>query len=457
MSSESRSMRQLEREWQQLESDITSIDRKIADLMRERAEKAQRVQKIRREISAYQQRTGDALECDKEALSSIVRNSLASLGIAPAKDLSAQVSQLTEHCARATHTLRHPHSHQPTTTTDDQHDAAMSAPAVVEDPIPQKKNDDVKYIMHRRCIYESDLDTNGFFYWLNTSVLRSPGKQLKPSEHLEVSASQVRYGRVMSVVDRNFDNGFTRDLKNSWICIKLKHYAIQPTHYTYCTSKAEFEWALRNWELQASTDGENWDAISTHKDDLSLSNKQPSACTWRVHCKQPYTSFRIFQTGPNAGFNNRLVFGNIELYGMVYYVAPQNNNSTNTTNMNTTTTTTVQPSQLQSQRGSSHPHPQSSHGSSTSNNSVLSTADHQSSVGEGHSQSGHHQEGANGDVGDTTDFSRGSNNRPHSTPMDVQSPVSTHGMMYHNPHATTTSTDPTNTRELPPVDYLTSV
>ena len=135
---------------------------------------------------------------------------------------------------------------------------------------------------------------------------------------VQVTASSVRYGDPRTLVMRRYESGFTRDVPGSWVCVAFLTVAVKPEAYTWSTSCAEFEWAPRNWQLQGSNGGAVWDVLSNHKDDLSLSNKEPGECTWRCESARPYRMLRLYCTDVNAGLNHRLVFGNLEFFGTIH-------------------------------------------------------------------------------------------------------------------------------------------
>ena len=76
---------------------------------------------------------------------------------------------------------------------------------------------------------------------------------------------------------------------------------------------------LRNWQLQGSNDGDGntWDVLMTHNDDLSL-NEPDATHTWTI---QDITTFyryiRIKMTGPASSRGWYLSCSGFEIYGEV--------------------------------------------------------------------------------------------------------------------------------------------
>ena len=62
---------------------------------------------------------------------------------------------------------------------------------------------------------------------------------------------------------------------------------------------------LRNWELQASNDGQAWTTLRVHADDRSLSDQPMSVAAWPIDGGtipgRSFRHFRILQTGKNSG------------------------------------------------------------------------------------------------------------------------------------------------------------
>jgi hypothetical protein len=75
--------------------------------------------------------------------------------------------------------------------------------------------------------------------------------------------------------------------------------------------------ALRNWRVDASTDGVTWTTLREHVDDAALAAKGASH-TWVLTspaCDEFYTHFRVFMTGKNSNTNWYLALSGFELYG----------------------------------------------------------------------------------------------------------------------------------------------
>eukprot|EP00457_Paulinella_chromatophora_P000814 gb/GEZN01000814.1/.p1 GENE.gb/GEZN01000814.1/~~gb/GEZN01000814.1/.p1 ORF type:complete len:1063 (-),score=123.04 gb/GEZN01000814.1/:329-3517(-) len=106
--------------------------------------------------------------------------------------------------------------------------------------------------------------------------------------------------------------------RNSWFTIDLKGLKVAPTHYSlrhYSTWDME---ALRDWLFQASVDGMTWTTLMTHVKDERLNGKGGTA-TWALPASpEPFTFFRITQTGLNSNGHHYLALSGFELYGALH-------------------------------------------------------------------------------------------------------------------------------------------
>lgn len=75
--------------------------------------------------------------------------------------------------------------------------------------------------------------------------------------------------------------------------------------------------ALRNWKLEGSVNGSQWDLLRLHTNDKALALKGATA-TWPL---QPagrfYRMFRLMQTGPNSNNNFYMCCSGFEAYGLL--------------------------------------------------------------------------------------------------------------------------------------------
>lgn len=97
------------------------------------------------------------------------------------------------------------------------------------------------------------------------------------------------------------------------------HYKLCPNHY-WIQHRNDFdETALRNWNLEGSNDGEQWDILLQHVDDHSLVGKMSSEANWKIKSKTFYNRFRLLCTGYSSGSTpttySHFNLGQIEIYG----------------------------------------------------------------------------------------------------------------------------------------------
>jgi hypothetical protein len=111
----------------------------------------------------------------------------------------------------------------------------------------------------------------------------------------------------------------TADEPNSWMAVALGGGAqAKVTRYCLRHGNNNSYYALRNWDLEASTDGRAWTTLRSHRNDESLAKTGFSTAGWAVEGgKGAFSHFRIRQTGKTACGDNdySLACAGIELYG----------------------------------------------------------------------------------------------------------------------------------------------
>lgn len=75
---------------------------------------------------------------------------------------------------------------------------------------------------------------------------------------------------------------------------------------------------MRNWVIEGSNNGTDWEMIRNHVNDTSIGNLPYDSHTWQVNASRAFTSFRIRQTWKNAGNKHELCFSTIHFYGILH-------------------------------------------------------------------------------------------------------------------------------------------
>ena len=124
--------------------------------------------------------------------------------------------------------------------------------------------------------------------------------------------------KVENIVIKDDNSYFyTRDEANSWIQFDFKERKVLLDGYTLKMYDENWE-NLKNWILEGSNDGENFQEIDKHENcDLLLTGNR-KAETFKVSCLTPYRFIRLTQTGPNSRNNNFLFLNQIEFSGILY-------------------------------------------------------------------------------------------------------------------------------------------
>jgi len=181
--------------------------------------------------------------------------------------------------------------------------------------------------------YQSDMDTNGFLYWLGTEGMRdkewrNPARTGKAKVIFSSFAPELDQTIQPEAIGRAEHSIYTHNIPNSSIAIDFMSYAIIPSAYTIRTWTAggwegqSGSYHLRSWRFQGSNDLTNWSDISIHQNDTSL-ERQGQTHTWMIQTpltgNKPFRAVRILQTDQNSGnlANHIICMSSFEIYGRV--------------------------------------------------------------------------------------------------------------------------------------------
>eukprot|EP00656_Telonema_subtile_P044426 TRINITY_DN50685_c0_g1_i1.p1 TRINITY_DN50685_c0_g1~~TRINITY_DN50685_c0_g1_i1.p1 ORF type:complete len:353 (+),score=75.09 TRINITY_DN50685_c0_g1_i1:173-1231(+) len=174
----------------------------------------------------------------------------------------------------------------------------------------------------------SDFGKEGLLYWIGTKEgterdWRNPAM----TGDVNVTVSSKDGGSGSGALARMPSKLCTENQEDSWVALRFLKHRITVHGYALRLSRpcgdmaAGVCYAPRSWVLEASDDGDYWEAIHEHHNDSLLSLEKPVAL-WKVtSTDNPFCHLRIRMTGPNArgteGGRHRLAIAGIELYGIV--------------------------------------------------------------------------------------------------------------------------------------------
>jgi hypothetical protein len=165
--------------------------------------------------------------------------------------------------------------------------------------------------------HESDFDTNGILYYLGTNELTDNWQNPADMGLVRVEACSLQHNSQpkSAIVGREAVRCVSQPNQDQWFVIDFLERRIVPSKYTLRHYSSYDTEALRNWNLEGSTDGTNWVCLRAHRDDLSL-QKKGQAITFEIqNCTESYSKFRIFMTGKNSNDHWYLSLSGFELYG----------------------------------------------------------------------------------------------------------------------------------------------
>ena len=203
-----------------------------------------------------------------------------------------------------------------------------SAPHAAAPPTPASGNATTGSQVLLQLRYEKDGDFNGLFYHLGTRGGSQPWQSPYTAGLVSISSSSLHKASLPCsalFTSSGLDLGggkacWTKDKANSWICIDLHSACFRPSHYMLAS------YLLRSWQLEASSDGEQWCVLDEHVDD-STHRPSHSSHTWPVQSSSHtaagrwYRCFRLRQTGVNSRQQHTLKLLSIELYGALLTTA----------------------------------------------------------------------------------------------------------------------------------------
>ena len=167
--------------------------------------------------------------------------------------------------------------------------------------------------------YVSDFDTNGVIHHIATHASFSPWHNPHSAGLLTVAASSLADDSVGvdAIVGHDVVRCVTRNEEGSWFSIDLHGRLLLLTAYTLRHYSSWDTECLRNWRLEGSRDGEQWDVLREHENDDSLKGKG-STHTWQISCSLAYSRFRIVQTAENSNRHHYLACSGWEMYGVLH-------------------------------------------------------------------------------------------------------------------------------------------
>ncbi|KAL9653811.1 hypothetical protein ABK040_012872 [Willaertia magna] len=187
-------------------------------------------------------------------------------------------------------------------------------PFDINDPI----DNNLKPRTTRIFTHKTDFDENGILYYLGTAFYTEKYTSPEARGYVKISAScGFESGKTRDLISREPTSCNLINQNNSHITIEFVSILICPNAYTLRHTSARDSECLRNWRLQASTDGDNYIDLKVHSNDGSLKTKSESA-TWKIDgATEYYKYFRILQDGVNSSNNYYLSMAGFEIYGIV--------------------------------------------------------------------------------------------------------------------------------------------
>lgn len=176
------------------------------------------------------------------------------------------------------------------------------------------QNDDQRYL--NKIIeknYDKSNEFDGIFKYLNEKA----GGNVHDKGVVDISSNSLyaKKDQPQNVVDYGKSNFYqsSQIIENAKICFDFKSNKVNLSNYSIKTSLSGLH--LKNWVIEASNDGENWEIIDAHKNDPAL-NKNGSIVTFNIKKLDSFYRFiQLRQTGKSWANSYGTAIYELEIYG----------------------------------------------------------------------------------------------------------------------------------------------
>ena len=174
------------------------------------------------------------------------------------------------------------------------------------------------YDLDKEFVYECDYDGNGIVFWVGTHYGEQEWVNPALRGLIRVNSSGwSSYGSVDDIVGNKACNSFSAENEGAWLSIEfIDDVMVKPTGYTLAHARSHTLYALRDWVLEGSVDGNQWKIIKQHISDRAFETHQSH--TWSaLNVDAYFNRFRVRMTKANLSGWWRLMTHALEIYGFV--------------------------------------------------------------------------------------------------------------------------------------------
>jgi hypothetical protein len=169
--------------------------------------------------------------------------------------------------------------------------------------------------------YESDFDVYGILYALGSDSGISDYRSPVDKGAVKVSASSIAADakELNSVVGREpamFCTQGNEKAGADWVCFDFKEQKVLTTSYTLRHYNKTGN-VLRNWKLEGSLDGKEWELVDERTEDDHIVDKAGATASFFLArpVRKVFNQLRIVVTGKNSSGNHKLCLSGCEFYG----------------------------------------------------------------------------------------------------------------------------------------------
>jgi len=166
-------------------------------------------------------------------------------------------------------------------------------------------------------------DNQGLFYWLGQNKGLEAWQNPVTRGLVAMSCSSAWGGAggpdptICGLGMQNHTFFWTNNEHNGWLRFDIdpKSNAIKfvPSHYIFGFQTNM--WMPRNWNFEGSLDGQQWEILKEHQNDLTF--QAATNHMFEVHTNTSYRYFRLRVTGPDSSGTNYLGLSAFEMFGRV--------------------------------------------------------------------------------------------------------------------------------------------
>lgn len=145
------------------------------------------------------------------------------------------------------------------------------------------------------------------------------GGNIHDNGTIEITSNSINdYNHPKHITDYNQNNSsryVSENKANSEMVLDFKNYRIQISSYSLKSHNVYPSKHLKNWIVEVSKEGENWEKVDEHNNDSTLNGSYKIGTFKTKEMTTFYRFVRIIQTGTNWSNDYGTYICSFEIYG----------------------------------------------------------------------------------------------------------------------------------------------